>query len=52
MLFVNHTNPPGLEGLYTVKTFTNKTGNPATHAWGQAGFEADKGDWSRYVASE
>jgi hypothetical protein len=46
-LYTNHTNPPGLEGLYTVKSITEKTGLTT-------GFQVDvnEGGWDRYVISE
>jgi hypothetical protein len=39
-LFSNHTQPPGLEGLYTVRNDSVRTGHP---------LEGDPGGWSRTV---
>jgi hypothetical protein len=43
-VFTNHTNPPGLEGLYTVKSITETTGL-------STGFQVhpDEGGWDRFV---
>jgi hypothetical protein len=41
-LYTKHTNPPGLEGLYTVKPETANTGR-------FSGFNADPGGWDRFI---
>jgi hypothetical protein len=43
-VFTNHTNPPGLEGLYTVKSITETTGL-------STGFQVhpNEGGWDRFV---
>lgn len=46
-LFTNHTKPPGLEGLYTVRNITANTGLTTGYQ-----VDASEGGWSRFVVGE